>query len=173
MSARTELSRIFRDALVNGIVSSALIPDKWRWKLLRSFGYSLESCRIAPKVFIGSGSLTIGKDSMINREAFLDPSAAIYIGQNSRIGMRSMLITASHIIGATQETRTGREPGSEVRAPIHIGDNVWIGAGVTILPGISIEPGCVVSAGAVVTRSCTANGLYGGVPARRIRDLPV
>lgn len=173
MSARTELSRIFRDIFVNGIVSSSLIPDKWRWKFLRSFGYNLESCRIAPKVFIGSGSLTVGKNSMINREAFLDPSAAISIGQNSRIGMRSTLITASHVIGATQETRTERQPGADIRAPIHIGDNVWIGAGVTILPGINIEPGCVVAAGAVVTRSCAANGLYGGVPARRIRDLPV
>lgn len=172
MSARTELNRVFRDVVVNGVVASAAIPDGWRWRLLRRFGFNLEQCRIAPGVFIGSGSLTIGKGSFVNREAFLDPSASIHIGRHTRVGMRSMLITASHTIGATQETRTDKSGDSDLRSPIHIGDNVWIGAGVTILPGVNVEHGCVIAAGAVVTRSCKANGLYGGVPAKRIRDLP-
>jgi acetyltransferase-like isoleucine patch superfamily enzyme len=41
-----------------------------------------------------------------------------------------------------------------------------------IMPGVSIERGVVIAAGAVVTRSCAAHGLYAGVPARRIRELP-
>jgi acetyltransferase-like isoleucine patch superfamily enzyme len=30
----------------------------------------------------------------------------------------------------------------------------------------------VVASGAVVTKDCLPHGLYGGVPARRLRDLP-
>lgn len=32
-------------------------------------------------------------------------------------------------------------------------------------------PGCVIAAGAVVTRDAEPDGLYAGVPARRIRSL--
>ena len=55
--------------------------------------------------------------------------------------------------------------------PVSIGDGVWIGAGATVLAGVSIGDGCVIAAGAVVATDCEPNGLYGGIPARRIRDL--
>ena len=54
---------------------------------------------------------------------------------------------------------------------IFIGDGCWIGANVTILPGIEIGTGCIIGAGALVTKNCKPNGLYVGVPAKRIRDL--
>lgn len=50
-------------------------------------------------------------------------------------------------------------------------DGCWLGGNVTVLPGVTIGRGCVIAAGAVVTKSCDPNGLYAGVPARRIRDL--
>ena len=31
----------------------------------------------------------------------------------------------------------------------------------------------MIAAGSVVTRDCEPNGLYGGVPARRLKDLPI
>ena len=40
-----------------------------------------------------------------------------------------------------------------------------------ILGGVTIAPGCVIGAGAVVTRSTERDGVYVGVPARRVRDL--
>jgi acetyltransferase-like isoleucine patch superfamily enzyme len=44
---------------------------------------------------------------------------------------------------------------------------------VSVMPGIVIREGCVIGANALVTRSTEPNGLYLGVPARRVRDLPV
>jgi acetyltransferase-like isoleucine patch superfamily enzyme len=40
-----------------------------------------------------------------------------------------------------------------------------------IMPGVEVGPGCVVAAGAVVIKDCEPNGLYAGVPAKRVRDL--
>lgn len=55
--------------------------------------------------------------------------------------------------------------------PIAVGDGVWIGARSVILPGATIGDGAVIAAGAVVTGNVEPNALYGGVPAKRIKDL--
>ncbi|MCR4913326.1 MAG: acyltransferase [Lactobacillus sp.] len=55
--------------------------------------------------------------------------------------------------------------------PVKIDDGCWIGANVTILPGVHIGKGCVIGAGAVVNKDCEPNGVYVGVPAKRIKDL--
>jgi len=54
---------------------------------------------------------------------------------------------------------------------VRICEDVWVGTNVIILKGVTIGPRCVVGAGAVVTRSCPADTLVGGVPARVIREL--
>lgn len=55
------------------------------------------------------------------------------------------------------------------RAPITIGDKVWVGMRAMILKGVTIGDGAVVAAGSVVTRDVPAGALVGGVPARVIR----
>lgn len=55
------------------------------------------------------------------------------------------------------------------RAPITIGDRVWVGMRAMILKGVTIGDGAVVAAGSVVTRDVPAGVLVGGVPARIIR----
>lgn len=52
-----------------------------------------------------------------------------------------------------------------------IGQDVWIAANAIILKGVNIGDGAVVAAGAVVTSSIPPKTIYGGNPARKIRDL--
>lgn len=54
-----------------------------------------------------------------------------------------------------------------------IENGCWIGANVTVLPGVTIKSGTIVAAGAVVVRDCEGNCIYGGVPAKKIKNLPV
>ena len=42
---------------------------------------------------------------------------------------------------------------------------------MNILPGVTIGNNVVVAAGAVVTKDLPDNALYGGVPARKIKDI--
>ncbi|NED96367.1 hypothetical protein G1H11_13735 [Phytoactinopolyspora alkaliphila] len=57
--------------------------------------------------------------------------------------------------------------------PVSIADDVWIGATATVTPGTFVAEGCIIGAGAVVTRDTEPYGIYGGVPARRLREREI
>ena len=47
---------------------------------------------------------------------------------------------------------------------------VWIGANVKILGGVTIKTGSIVAAGAVVNTDTFENSIFGGVPAKFIKN---
>jgi acetyltransferase-like isoleucine patch superfamily enzyme len=53
---------------------------------------------------------------------------------------------------------------------ITIGDHVWIGQNVTILKGARIGKGSIIAACALVHRDIPDKQLWGGVPARLLRE---
>ena len=62
-------------------------------------------------------------------------------------------------------------PEIDVIKPIKIGNNVFIGSGCTILPGVEIGNNVVVGAGAVVTKDLPSEGVYAGIPAKKVVDI--
>lgn len=108
--------------------------------------------------------IVIGDETFINQNCYI--SSQVTIGNKVSIGPEVMLLSDTHKIGKSQQ-RAGENSYPE----IVIEEGCWLGARVMILGGVRIEKGCVIAAGAVVTKDCKANGLYAGVPARKIRDL--
>ncbi|GAH33449.1 unnamed protein product, partial [marine sediment metagenome] len=53
---------------------------------------------------------------------------------------------------------------------VKIGDNSWIGAGTTILDGAKIGRDSIIAAGSVVTEDVPEYTIYGGTPAKLIRN---
>lgn len=51
-----------------------------------------------------------------------------------------------------------------------IGKDCWIGAHSIIMTGVKIEDGAIIAAGSVVTKDVEACSIYGGVPAKKIKD---
>ena len=92
--------------------------------------------------------------------------AKIILGNNVFIAMNCTFTTITHVI--SDETKRA---GKNVYKSIVVKDGCWIGAASTILPGVTIAEGCVIAAGSVVTKSTEPNGVYAGVPAKRIKDL--
>lgn len=151
------------------IIFIDVLSSKFIIKLLKPFK-NIKAKEIRGKCYFNSLNIEIGEGTFINRECKFYSSycenSKITIGENCYLGMNVSIITISHKIGNTY-----KRAGENYYKSITIKNGCWIGANTTILPGITVENGCIIGAGSIVTRDCRANGLYAGVPAKRIRDL--
>lgn len=163
----TVVGRMWRDFFVNWLAASPLLANPVRAVLLRLYGIRTQTHGIRPGCFFGGRDITIGRGTFVNYRCFFDGSAPITIGENCGIGMEALFCTSTHDIGPSTERAGHVHP-----RPIVVGNGCWIGARSLILPGVTIGNGCIIAAGAVVIKDCQPNGLYAGVPARRMRDLP-
>ena len=110
--------------------------------------------------------LTIGGGTTVNARCLIDCTGPVAIGRDCGIGYGVSLITANH-----RTDDAAIRAGEQFQLPITIGTGVWIGSNVTVLPGVTIGDGAIIAAGAVVHRDCDAHALYGGVPAKLLREL--
>ena len=55
--------------------------------------------------------------------------------------------------------------------PIVIKKGAWIGAGSTIMGGVTVGEGAVVAAASVVTKDVPPKTIYGGNPAKLIKEI--
>lgn len=146
---------------------SAAVPMVSRWKLLRRLGWKgVERSHIRDGCLFVGFDLDLGNDCYLNRQVFIDASASVTIGTHVQFGPRAAVHTSTHDVGPHHI-----RGGTSRTAPVTIGSGCWIGTGSIILPGVNIAAGCIIAAGAVVTKSTQPDGLYAGVPARRVRDL--
>ena len=55
-----------------------------------------------------------------------------------------------------------------------VNDNVLIGMGAIIMDGAVVESNTIIAAGSVVLEGtvCKTGSIYGGVPAKRLKDIP-
>lgn len=51
-----------------------------------------------------------------------------------------------------------------------IEDDVWVGYGSIILSGVRIGKGSIIAAGSLVTKDVESYSIYGGFPARKLRN---
>lgn len=62
---------------------------------------------------------------------------------------------------------------TNVTKPITIGDDVYIGYNVTVLGGVNIGTGSIISACSLVNKDIPPYTIYGGVPAKFIKNKTV
>ncbi|MCK6091078.1 acyltransferase [Micrococcus endophyticus] len=74
-------------------------------------------------------------------------------------------------VRAAENRLRSRATGAHVHPTAWVMRSAWIERGATVGAHSFVNRGVEVAAGAVVTRSTEPNGLYAGVPARRVKDL--
>lgn len=159
---------LIRDLLVNTILASHLVPRRLRRLGLRAWGVKVAGdCDPFFGIRFASNRVTFSEGSSA-RDCFFDNTAErVTLGRNVRVGGGTAFLTRGHPIGGPER----RHGHGDIDRPITVGDGSWIGYGVTVMGGVTIGPGCVIAAGALVTKDCEPNGMYAGVPAKRIRGL--
>ena len=107
-----------------------------------------------------------GGGTFVNYECWFDLGADIVIGNKCNIAMNVTFMNSDHDVADSE-----RRAGMYHPKPIIVGDGCWIGANSLIMPGVTIGNGVVIAAGSVVTKDCESDCLYGGVPAKKIKEL--
>ncbi len=157
-------ARVFCEAFNNSKYAS----KEERFSLLKAnLGEIGEDSLILQPFHCDSGkNIFIGKHSFINYDCIILDMSKVTIGDNVLIGPRVTISTAEHsLVASERRNRDG------VAKDIIIEDDVWIGASATIIGGVRLAKGTVIAAGAVVTKSTEPNSVYGGVPAKKIKDI--
>ena len=120
-------------------------------------------------VFMGEGTFANPGLLVVNT---MDEEARITIGERVSIAPGVILVTDS---APTNSPLLQNHPQVRdrmiKRAPILIGDDVWIGAGAVVLPGVRVGEGAIIGAGAVVIADVPAFAVVAGVPARTVSML--
>ena len=110
------------------------------------------------------GEPKVGEGTWIGAFTVIDGSGGLTIGAGCDISCGAQIYTHS----TARRCVSGRAYGQVDRAPVTIGDRVFIGANATVLMGVTIGDGAVIGAGAVVTKDVPAGAVVTGVPARPV-----
>ena len=117
-----------------------------------------------------NGKLTIGANSGFSGVQICCVDS-IKIGRNVLVGANVTIYdTDFHPIDPYERLRMPHIQAKS--AEVVIEDGVWIGANSMILKGVHIGKGAVIAAGSIVTKDVPEFTIYGGNPAKFIREIP-
>jgi acetyltransferase-like isoleucine patch superfamily enzyme len=124
-------------------------------------------------IFWVEGALSIGNNVGMSSSAIIC-NHQISIGNNVTIGGNTVIYdTDFHVLDSKIRNDKSLDKQGAKKAPVCIGDNVFIGAHATILKGVTIGANSIVGACAVITKDVPANEIWAGNPAKFIRKLNV
>lgn len=111
-----------------------------------------------------SPELVVGEHSAITNRHLLDCTSSVRIGKFTTFaGFQSQILT--HSIDLERNRQTS--------APVCIGDRCFIGTNCVLLSGSALPDYSVLGAKSLLNKHFTeSHTLYGGVPARPLRELP-
>lgn len=122
-------------------------------------------------IFWVEGTLIIGNNVGMSSTAIIC-NHQISIGNNVVIGGNTVIYdTDFHMLDAQGRNDKSTDKQGAKKAPVRIGNNVFIGAHSTILKGVTIGENSVIGACSVITKNIPANEIWAGNPARFIRSL--
>ncbi|WP_111709969.1 acyltransferase [Lutibacter citreus] len=133
------------------------------------------------KIFLKSG-----KKIVIKKGAYFGTGRNIIIGNYSQIGENARIandtiIGENVMMGFDVVILSVRHKDDSIEVPlikqgyfpckrVTIQDGCWIGARSILMPGVIIGEGSIIGAGSVVTKDVERYSIYGGVPAKKIKD---
>ena len=123
----------------------------------------------------GDSTLKFGRNVQINDYVHIVGMKDIQIGDNVLMASHVFISDNSHgSYKGNLEDSDPQVPPTErayYKAPVKIGNNVWIGEGVMVMPGVAIGDGCVIGAHSIVSKDVPAYSIAVGTPAKVIKKF--
>jgi acetyltransferase-like isoleucine patch superfamily enzyme len=160
--AQQELSGEFLSKLNRSLPFNDLVFD--RWEKAKSLGFG-EGSSIYDNCLVFL-PITVGKNVWIGPNTVLDGSGTLTIGDNCTISVGVQIYTHDNVL----QTLSGGELPID-RAPVAIGNNVYIGPNAIIAKNISIGNNCVIGAQTFVNKSIPDNSVVVGTPCKIIGSV--
>jgi len=144
--------------------------------LIKKFFYSL-----ILRLNLVKHDVTLANKPRISRKnRLIFEGTDIYIGFDCHVGadvvIKNKVLIASNVSFVGGDHRFDivgkymKDSGRDVSKKIIIEDDVWIGHGVIVMHGITLGEGSIVAAGSLVTKDVPPYTIYGGSPAKKIRN---
>ena len=116
------------------------------------------------------GHITIGDHSGCSGTV-ISSRSSVTIGRHVKVGGGVRIYDHDFHSLDSELRRDRKQDWRHVRsAPVAIGDDVFIAAGALILKGVAVGDGSIVAAAAVVTKDIPAGEVWGGNPARPLKQ---
>jgi acetyltransferase-like isoleucine patch superfamily enzyme len=112
----------------------------------------------------GEGEIVIGDYCVLSSGVRIRSALSVRIGDSCMLAERCFITDADW-----HDVYHRIYPGK--RAPVVIGDNVWLADSVTVCKGVTIGDNSIVGAASVVTRDIPANAIAAGNPAKVIGEI--
>lgn len=137
--------------------------------IMRLAGYAVGSgAKIVGPILISTQcDLKIGAESWIGASLTIHGNGSVEIGDRCDLGPGIVFLTGTHAVGDSN-----RRAGMGRNTRIVVKNGCWLGALSTYLGDLEVGDAAVIGAGSLVNKDIDPSSLWGGVPARRIRDLP-
>lgn len=131
-------------------------------------------------VYIGKGSIIanntfINDGTRINGKIIIKGQGNTKIGKYCAIGDGVKIISSNHDSNVVNlqyalQKKILKTTSASSKKDVTIGHNVWIGDNAMFLAGVTIGNGSIIAAGSVVTKNVPAYTIYGGIPAKFLKD---
>lgn len=134
--------------------------------LIRSCG---DNVRIGTNVqILGWDKLSVGNNVSIHSNCYIDANGEIVIGDNVSIAHNTSILSTNH---NWNDISIPIKYNPITHKKVIVSENVWIGCGSRILAGVRIDTRSIIAAGAVVTKDVPSNTIFGGIPAKLIKEI--
>ena len=119
----------------------------------------------------GSGDIVIGEDTRIGSFGTLLSGHGIQLGRHILVAAGCTIAPVNHAY-ERRDVPIVQQGFMPSRGGVVVEDEAWIGGRCVLLDGAHVERGAIVAAGSVVRGRVPAYTIWGGVPARYIKDRP-
>lgn len=114
---------------------------------------------------LNSYNIEIGDNVYIAKGCWLNGMGGLILENEVVLAPYVVISTMQHVFKNNSVRFGGSMPG-EVR----IGKGTWLAAHVSVKCGVNVGSGCIIGANAFVVKDTENNAIYGGIPAKFIKE---